>query len=742
MRGEQEVDSSVAGGGPARSQPGRAEILCTLGPASMGPGTIRRLERSGASLFRINLSHTSLGALPQMVETIRAATAVPVCLDTEGAQIRTGELVFGSIQLRENTAVRLHLRSVPGDDRNLNLYPRDVVRLLEPGDFLSIDFNSALAQVVEREGEGVLLRVLQGGLVGQNKGVNVERDIPLPALTAKDEAALAIGRDLGVDHVALSFARRGDDVRQVRAHMGEGARVIAKIESRAALEHLEEIAAASDALLIDRGDLSRQVPIELLPRTQKRILERAKAVGARVYVATNLLESMVSTPHPTRAEVNDIYNTLADGADGLVLAAETAIGSYPVQCANMVRKVIECFEGDQRVADDETMEAVTLLPAPHGGSLVQRVADARDREGMERLRRLTVADQQLMDCEQLAQGTYSPLTGFMGRHELDAVLADHRLPDGEIWPLPILLPFRAEDAEFEDPEVGERVALTDGRGTVRALLDVTEDYRYDLDHLAHGTYGTTDRRHPGVAKLYGQGDRFLAGDVTLVTPLPSPYRHYFLMPAQTRFVFGRLGWSEVVAFHTRNPAHRGHESIQLQALERTGADGIYVNPVASPEKAGDFLPGPILLSYQTLIEFGQYPPGKVVLGSFFTYARYAGPREAVFSALCRKNMGCRYLIVGRDHTGVGDYYAPTANRELFEELGDLGIEPVFFDAVGYNAATARYETDIGQPLQRISGSQLRQALRDAHRLPDWFVSDVVQEVLLSELQSGRPVFRE
>ncbi|HXW00780.1 MAG TPA: sulfate adenylyltransferase, partial [Anaerolineae bacterium] len=175
---------------------------------------------------------------------------------------------------------------------------------------------------------------------------------------------------------------------------------------------------------------------------------------------------------------------------------------------------------------------------------------------------------------------------------------------------------------------------------------------------------------------------------------------------------------------------------------RTGADGIYINPVMGPKKQGDFLPEPILLSYQTLLEFGCYPKGKVVLGSFFTYSRYAGPREAVFTALCRKNMGCSHFIVGRDHTGVGNFYPREANRELFESLGDIGVKPVFFETVGYNSETGKYEADQGQPLTMISGTEVRQTLRADKRLPDWFMRDLVQEVLLEEMRSGKPLFYE
>ena len=175
--------------------------------------------------------------------------------------------------------------------------------------------------------------------------------------------------------------------------------------------------------------------------------------------------------------------------------------------------------------------------------------------------------------------------------------------------------------------------------------------------------GTTSQQYPGVARLLSGDDWFVAGDVTLVEPLPNPHRHY-CHAVPNALIFTRLGWSRVVAFHSRNPAHRGHESIQLEALERTGADGIYINPVVGPKKRGDFLPEPILLSYQTLLEFGYYPQGKVVLGSFYTYSRYAGPREAVFTALCRKNMGCSHFIMGRDHTGVGNFITRTRTGAL------------------------------------------------------------------------------
>ena len=717
------------------------DLLCTLGPASLDPRIIRRLEGTGATLFRINLSHTSIAQLPRVIGAIQKATTVPICLDTEGAQIRTGDLVGGSITIRDNTIVRAHFKRVPGDDKNFSFYPPGIAERLQVGDFISIDFNSVLVQVIACDGDSVQMRVLQGGRVGQNKAVTVERDVPLPSLTDKDRTALALGTEMGLRHVALSFASSGDDVDLLRGLVGQESFVMSKIESRSGLENLEEIARRSDALVIDRGDLSRQIPIELLPRTQKNILQRAKRIGCKVYVATNLLESMVARPTPTRAEVNDIFNTLVDGADGLVLAAETAIGQYPIQCASMVNKMVRVFErGEVDQGDYYPVDAVSLLVEPHGGRLVHREAAPADLEGIDRLPTLAVSPRVLMDCEQLAYGTYSPLTGFMDRETLESVLVSHRLPGGQVWTLPIIFQVALDEAAAYG--TGDRVVLTDGSGTPHALLDVRETYACDLEDLACRMFGTTSADHPGVAQLMEGGRHLIGGDVILIRPLASPHRHYLLTPAQTRFIFTQLGWSQVVGFHGRNPAHRGHEFIQIQALERTGSDGLFINPAIGPKKKGDFLPEPILLSYQALLEFGCYPAGKVVLGSFLTYSRYAGPREAVFTALCRKNMGCSHFIVGRDHTGVNDFYPEDANRRLFESLNDVGVEPVFFDPIGYNMHTGQYEPDSGQPLAQISGTEVREALRSQRPLPDWLMRELVQEAMLAELKNGRPLFYE
>ncbi|MDP6344502.1 MAG: pyruvate kinase, partial [Alphaproteobacteria bacterium] len=589
--------------------------------------------------------------------------------------------------------------------------------------------------------DDVVMRVLNGGQIGNNKAVTVDRDVTMPPLTPKDEEAVRIGVAEGVSHFALSFANRGEDVATLRAIVGDDAFVISKIETLSGLDNLDAIAAASNALLIDRGDLSRQVPLEQIPRVQKAIIRRVKELDRKAYVATNLLESMVTSPIPTRAEVNDIYNTLNDGADGLVLAAETAIGDYPIRCAGMIVRMTREYEKAQ--AEDPTSLAarppVNLLVEPHGGELVHRLAAGADLAGLDRLPKLTVAETDLLDCEQIALGTYSPLTGFMDQDTMQAVLDDHRLPDGTVWTMPVVLQMTEAATRRFGP--GERIALTTDDGMVHSLLDVAEVSRFDRQAAAAKWFGTDAPEHPGVARLMAGGEFLVAGDVRLVERLPSLHRHYELTPSQTRSIFAHKGWIQVVGFHTRNVVHRVHEYIQMQALERTGADGLYISPVIGPKKAGDFLPGPIMRSYQTLLEFGLYPKERVVLGSFQTYSRYSGPREAVFTALCRKNMGCSYFIVGRDHTGVADFYAPDANRRLFDDLGDIGIAPVHFDAIGYNPEKEGYgPLDEAGAVEPISGSQIRDALRTGDEIPDWSIRDLVQDMLREEVAAGRPLF--
>ncbi len=234
----------------------KKEILCTLGPTSMNDRVIARLQDLRVSLFRINLSHTRIEDVSGVIRFVQDRTSVPLCLDTEGAQVRTGNLVKGEAVLRENSLVHIHSKPINGDAENFNLYPADILNKLDIGDFISIDFNSVLVQVIDRDSSNsVTVRVLTGGLIRENKAVSIERDIDLPPLTEKDRMALAIGANMGVRHVALSFANQASDVDEIRAVSVEDVFVISKIESLKGIVNLEKIAAKSNALLLDRGDL-------------------------------------------------------------------------------------------------------------------------------------------------------------------------------------------------------------------------------------------------------------------------------------------------------------------------------------------------------------------------------------------------------------------------------------------------------------------------------------------------------
>ena len=693
----------------------------------MNPRVIARLEHIGVSLFRVNLSHTRLEDVERVIGTIQSLSSVPVCLDSEGAQIRTTALIDGTVTLRENSLVTVHSRLVPGDAQHISFYPAYTVAELRPGDFISIDFNAVLTQVVESGPDKAIVRVITGGIVGSNKAVTVHRPIAMSALTDKDRSAIEIGKRLGVRHVALSFANRPEDVDELRALAGN-VFVISKIECRNGLDHLEAIARKSDAILIDRGDLSREIPIERIPATQKYIIRMAKHIGRKVYVATNLLETMVSTPLPTRAEVNDIFNTLSDGADGLVLAAETAVGHYPINCATMVVKLIREFREGQ--SGRASSEPFSLLPEPHGGRLSIALAAPSEIQDSAKLPALLLPATTINDVEQIALGLFSPLTGFMGREQLDSVLDNFRLPDGTPWPMPLILQAPVGPV----PSAGQRLALAAGPSQINAFLDVTEVFTGDLDRIAQRWFGTSSPRHPGVARLLAGSSTLIAGPVKLVERQPSAHRAYELTPEQTRFVFTQKGWTRVVGFHGRNIPHKAHEYIQLSAIERTHADGLFISPDIGPRAQGDILPSAIIRSYETMLDFGVYPKGRVILGGVSAYPRHSGPREAVFMALCQKNMGCSHFIVGSDSADDGI-------RRLFDRIGDIGIEPVFFHPVGWDTHAEQYVSLLDKTdAQSIRSADVRIALAENRVLPDWSVRPVVQDALRAELASGRGLF--
>ncbi len=320
----------------------KIQMLCTLGPASLSAGIIGQLDEAGVDLFRINLSHTPIEAVEETVELVQRTSSKPLCLDLQGAQVRCGK-VAPHVVLEAGSTIRLTAAEVEGTASELTLWPWTAFASLAVGSLVTVDFDGARLEVTgtaEYHAEAV---VLEGGRVRSNKAVTVHPALTLPVLTDADREAIAIGVRRGIQDVALSFASCGEDVALVRS-LAPGARVIAKIESSDGVRNMDGIIDQADAVLIDRGDLSREIPLEYVPFYQKAIVRRANRWSRPVYVATNLLESMVTSRHPTIAEANDVANTLLDGVHGLVLAAETAIGRDPVGIVHMVTRMVRAFE--------------------------------------------------------------------------------------------------------------------------------------------------------------------------------------------------------------------------------------------------------------------------------------------------------------------------------------------------------------------------------------------------------------
>ena len=322
------------------------EIFATVGPSTLNKKFLTAINKRKVNLLRINLSHTKIKDLESTVNFIKRYTKIPVCFDTEGAQIRTTSIFKNKMILKTNTSVFIHKNKQ--SKKSFSLTPIEAFDLINEGDIVSIDFDSVQIKIIEKKNLSLKATVINGGSIAINKGVSVNRQIKLASFTKKDIQAFKIAKDLKIKNIALSFASTGQDVKRLREIFKYPINIISKIESKRGLKNLKNIISESNGILIDRGDLSREVPLENIPQTQKNIINVAKKMKKRVYVATNLLESMVIKRDPTRAEVNDIYNTLIDGANGLVLAAETAIGNYPLECINMISKVAKVYKKNHK----------------------------------------------------------------------------------------------------------------------------------------------------------------------------------------------------------------------------------------------------------------------------------------------------------------------------------------------------------------------------------------------------------
>ncbi|MDQ2903195.1 MAG: sulfate adenylyltransferase [Chloroflexota bacterium] len=380
------------------------------------------------------------------------------------------------------------------------------------------------------------------------------------------------------------------------------------------------------------------------------------------------------------------------------------------------------------------------LIAPHGGELIiNRANEAESAELQERakaLPKITVGSRQLADLEMLAIGAYSPLKGFMRRADYLGVVNGMHLANGLPWSIPITLSTNQEQAAIL--EEGTQVALVNAQGELQAVLTLEEKYDYDKQLEASQVYRTTEETHPGVKHVYQQGDVLLGGPVRVVALQPQAFAQQRYTPIQSRQLFTERGWKRVVGFQTRNPVHRAHEYIQKCALETV--DGLFLHPLVGDTK-GDDIPADVRMRcYEVLLE-NYYPADRVILGVLPAAMRYAGPREAIFHALMRKNYGCSHFIVGRDHAGVGNYYGTYDAQHIFAEFdaAKLGITPMFFDHTFFcrvcdSMASSKTCPHGADQHVTLSGTKVRQMLQAGEIPPREFSRPEVARVLIEAMR--------
>jgi len=366
------------------------------------------------------------------------------------------------------------------------------------------------------------------------------------------------------------------------------------------------------------------------------------------------------------------------------------------------------------------------MPQPHGSKLITRHATKNPQE-LKEFQTIPINTNLAEDVINIANGVFSPLTGFLGYNDLDSVIHQKRLSNDIPWTIPILM-----DAKENGLQEGDTVLLKNDDVGLQALLDIKETFTYDKQTIAKEVYMTTDAAHPGVKALNTMNDQFIGGNIILLNTSQREFDEYHLTPRETRILFKEKGWQEIVAFQTRNPPHLGHEYVQKTAL--TFADGILINPIIGKKKPGDFKDEVIIKSYLTLMEH-YYLRKRSVLSILRTSMKYAGPREAIHHAIMRKNFGCTHFIVGRDHAGVGNYYGPYDAHDIFREFPDLGITPVFFRSFSRCTKCNSVVNDKICPHDQkyhinFSGKKIRALLQEGKIPPEDMMRKEVAETIL------------
>ncbi|MBL1217234.1 MAG: sulfate adenylyltransferase [Planctomycetes bacterium] len=384
------------------------------------------------------------------------------------------------------------------------------------------------------------------------------------------------------------------------------------------------------------------------------------------------------------------------------------------------------------------------LISAHGGTLVNRVVSSTEaqtiRDEAANLPRIDLTPKQSCDLELIANGGYSPLTGFMGKDDFESVCKHMKLTSGDVWAIPVLLSVSSDNA----PKVGQKCAMYAPNGVLQGVITAEEVYAHDKKLEIPNVFRTEDPEHPGVAKVLEEGDTCVGGPVEVLTLCvdpegPEAFLDRRLTPAQTRALFQEKGWKTIVAFQTRNPIHRAHEYVCKSAQEI--CDGLLIHPLVGETKPGD-IPADVRMDAIDVLVKDYYHPDHTAVTVLPAAMRYAGPREAIHHALMRKNYGCSHFIVGRDHAGVGDYYGTYDAQHIFDELDadNLGIQPLKFEHSGWSKKYGGMVSGKTFPWTKgdivfLSGTKVREMLAAGEQPPAEFTRPEVAQVLMKWAQS-------